>query len=42
MWWYADRREDFEAERDDRILHRLYKARIPPLMLETKDIVEFK
>lgn len=40
MWWCPGCRENFETEDEDRIPHHLYKTHIPPLMLETEDVVE--
>ncbi|KAM5377857.1 hypothetical protein ACJZ2D_004761 [Fusarium nematophilum] len=40
MWWCAGKCEDFAAEGEDRVPHHLFKTMIPPLMLESEDVVE--
>ena len=40
MWWCKGDIEDFAAVGEDRVPHHLFETTIPPLILESKDVVE--
>ncbi|KAI1120286.1 hypothetical protein F5Y10DRAFT_290036 [Nemania abortiva] len=42
MWWCLGSSDEITDEGDDRIPLRLYRTRIPPLMLETDDLVKLE